>query len=593
MKNTNPIFSLKNFRSFGEEGADFELAPITVLTGCNSAGKSSLVKALMLLSKQSRVCEKAGKKESKSVREALTQKGSYYFPVGTDIERNIPSTELKVYFKELGLGRFDKIINRNSKDDIITITYKIMSYYINEELIVKRVFKAEKDILNGGKLIDFSIEKQDGSLIYRYFWNNEIQWPFADDPDPKWHNFKYPYGWDELDNINSIKTNCDNFSIASQYYELKKHQNRLIDYLAKQGLFLSEKEMSELEMRDQKVYKYINDKKNKLTSTENKIEELENKLGKEQVELLCSEYDEKTMRYWNSKLYSFDEYDTPTGDGNSTRDLLERLGEEGREARIQNNFMNCVINECVSPMFIYDIDYVDSSSATVKRLYSVEDENKMCVALGKLVKNGRTGSYVNKWLRMFGIADSIEVLGTNEGIGIMVYLIRGDEKYLLADEGYGITQLVSLFLQMENTIVNNTKSRTITDHETYEETLECYYLPSFIAIEEPEVHLHPKYQSLLADMFVEAYQKYNIHFIIETHSEYLIRKLQVLVADKENKLTPNDVSLNYVDKDENGISTNRKIEILEDGRLSGPFGPGFFDEADSLAMDLMRYKVRR
>ena len=93
--------------------------------------------------------------------------------------------------------------------------------------------------------------------------------------------------------------------------------------------------------------------------------------------------------------------------------------------------------------------------------------------------------------------------------------------------------------------------------------------------------------------FVEAYQKYNIHFIIETHSEYLIRKLQVLVADKENKLTPNDVSLNYVDKDENGISINRKIEILEDGRLSEPFGPGFFDEADSLAMDLMKYKVRR
>ena len=26
MKTTNPIFSLKNFRSFGEEGADFELA---------------------------------------------------------------------------------------------------------------------------------------------------------------------------------------------------------------------------------------------------------------------------------------------------------------------------------------------------------------------------------------------------------------------------------------------------------------------------------------------------------------------------------------------------------------------------------------
>ena len=40
MNTSNPIFSIKNFRSFGNDGADFELAPITVLTGCNSAGKS-------------------------------------------------------------------------------------------------------------------------------------------------------------------------------------------------------------------------------------------------------------------------------------------------------------------------------------------------------------------------------------------------------------------------------------------------------------------------------------------------------------------------------------------------------------------------
>ena len=96
---------------------------------------------------------------------------------------------------------------------------------------------------------------------------------------------------------------------------------------------------------------------------------------------------------------------------------------------------------------------------------------------------------------------------------------------------------------------------------------------------------------MLAEMFVEAYQKYNIHFIIETHSEYLIRKLQVLVADKENALTANDVSLNYVEKGKDGVSTNRKIEILDDGRLHGAFGTGFFDEADNRAMDLLHLKV--
>lgn len=146
---------------------------------------------------------------------------------------------------------------------------------------------------------------------------------------------------------------------------------------------------------------------------------------------------------------------------------------------------------------------------------------------------------------------------------------------------------------MENIIIEGMHGEEIENEDTFESTYKTYNSHRFIAIEEPEIHLHPKYQSLLADMFVEAYQKYNIHFIIETHSEYLIRKLQVLVADKENALAPNDVSLNYVDKEENGISHNRKIEILEDGRLSGSFGPGFFDEADSLAMDLMRYKVRR
>ena len=63
-----------------------------------------------------------------------------------------------------------------------------------------------------------------------------------------------------------------------------------------------------------------------------------------------------------------------------------------------------------------------------------------------------------------------------------------------------------------------------------------------------------------------------------------------MVAGKANTLSPNDVSLNYVEKDENGVSTNRKIDILEDGRLSDSFGSGFYDEADTLALDLFRKK---
>ena len=46
-----------------------------------------------------------------------------------------------------------------------------------------------------------------------------------------------------------------------------------------------------------------------------------------------------------------------------------------------------------------------------------------------------------------------------------------------------------------------------------------------------------------------------------------------------------------MEKDENGVSTNRKIEIQEDGRLSEPFGPGFFDEATGLSLSLLEMKM--
>ena len=111
--------------------------------------------------------------------------------------------------------------------------------------------------------------------------------------------------------------------------------------------------------------------------------------------------------------------------------------------------------------------------------------------------------------------------------------------------------------------------------------------PRTVAIEEPEIHLHPKYQSLLAEMFYEAYKEYNIQFVIETHSEYLLRRIQTLVGLK--KLSPEEISMIYIEDDEEvrkGAGKVRRIRIKKDGRLADSFGPGFYDEADNLALEL-------
>ena len=42
-------YTIKNFRIFDSLGAKLSLNPITILTGCNSSGKSSLVKSIILL----------------------------------------------------------------------------------------------------------------------------------------------------------------------------------------------------------------------------------------------------------------------------------------------------------------------------------------------------------------------------------------------------------------------------------------------------------------------------------------------------------------------------------------------------------------
>ena len=115
---------------------------------------------------------------------------------------------------------------------------------------------------------------------------------------------------------------------------------------------------------------------------------------------------------------------------------------------------------------------------------------------------------------------------------------------------------------------------------------------SYLAIEEPESHLHPKFQSLLADMFYDAYINYNIHFIIETHSEYLVRRTQVVVAEAkykdEQELTDKCPFKVYYLPDPKKDVKPYDLEYMTTGGFKNSFGEGFFDEASKLDMVILR-----
>ena len=104
-----------------------------------------------------------------------------------------------------------------------------------------------------------------------------------------------------------------------------------------------------------------------------------------------------------------------------------------------------------------------------------------------------------------------------------------------------------------------------------------------IAIEQPEIHLHPALQAELGDLFIESAMGENGNqFILETHSEHLILRLLRRVREGEleqgkRRLRPSDISVLYVETTDEG-SRVVELPVTPDGDFSVPWPGGFFAE---------------
>lgn len=106
-----------------------------------------------------------------------------------------------------------------------------------------------------------------------------------------------------------------------------------------------------------------------------------------------------------------------------------------------------------------------------------------------------------------------------------------------------------------------------------------------IAIEQPEIHLHPALQAELGDVFIEsALGERQNTFILETHSEHLILRLMRRMRETWQKketggpaVTPKDVSILYVEPD-GTRSIVREMTLNEAGELVKAWPGGFFEE---------------
>ncbi len=117
---------------------------------------------------------------------------------------------------------------------------------------------------------------------------------------------------------------------------------------------------------------------------------------------------------------------------------------------------------------------------------------------------------------------------------------------------------------------------------------------SLIAIEQPEIHIHPALQAELGDVFIEsAIGASKNTFLLETHSEHLILRILRRVRESSagdfsewpnalrlacpNGIRPSDVAVLYVQPGDEGAEVI-ELPLTPDGDFTCPWPSGFFTE---------------
>jgi hypothetical protein len=108
---------------------------------------------------------------------------------------------------------------------------------------------------------------------------------------------------------------------------------------------------------------------------------------------------------------------------------------------------------------------------------------------------------------------------------------------------------------------------------------------NLLAVEQPELHVHPAIQCSLADVLALQVIDKDRQLLLETHSEHLMLRLLRRVRETTEgelpvdapKLTPDDLSVLYVASDAEGMMIT-PLPVTEDGDFSRPWPKGFFSE---------------
>jgi predicted ATPase len=541
---------LENVRIFEGAGWNFSLLPMTVFCGTNSAGKSTILKALLLL------------QQSQAVRESY----------------GVLEGRLRLVGNQVDLGSYSSFVSNNETRRNISLSVTIkekmpIPYYQRLLALNPR---------NAGK---------DGNLLDNHFDRDDREHQFVDYVLRSSFTFGIVGGkrkkTSQASTLKVIESSEGAVSFTPQAllknskHEISVNDEKLLNWSVRR----SEDEDDELSYEILLPTKFFNSVGAADAIVPKSKTRMYVRLSVSHPGIIPSSIIAKAQD--KNKKSSDLGSELPE----KSQWLVARLPPVIRDAMTD---LNNALNEIhyVGPLRSSPQRYYLSYSESVSRIdptgealpyilreKAVYNSNVCnippCCANGEPIQEPLSRA-LNSWLYYLRTGEEptqdirnseIEVRTTSDLVVELRIRSTANQKcYSLADSGFGYSQVLPI-------VVKGLLAEK----------------GSMLLIEQPELHLNPALQVRLADFFI-AMVRAKKYILLETHSEHIVNAIRVLTAEDESGDLATSCGIYFIDTDSKCPSIH-ELSIQADGTV--PDLPhNFFGEAISLSGRLLRAQKR-
>ena len=533
---------LENFKAFGEEVV-IPFAPITLILGENSAGKSSILQALSLL-KQTRESREAGVLLLPRSGKGIVDLGSFHdfifdhdlnrsLSIGIEVElpsRRSPQSHQQHLFRGISENKvgLQIIFQRpTSKDEIGIVELKI---YLGDNRNPIAVFESTKTP---------SDLKREAMMYWRFA--RELVPKDLKAAKCKWITIEESFwkpiydSWKETSakiigllekELSGKESSGEQFFLWPDRSVSKENVQQEYRTRLKEMLSFYSKKFTLAEFRDRLLSQHLNT----VIGLDGFIPII---MKRPSISQITDEHLVESITHRN--------FGTPTADVSRIAVTVGRVVDE----EIRKLFPMGPSRRSPERWYIFtgtspkDVGYQGDSMPDF------------------LFRNPTVVNKVNSWLNRLDIGYKLETRSLGPSIRDLFEVRLTDTrrksslKVGLPDVGFGVSQLLPFIVQ------------ALAGEE------------QIISIEQPEVHVHPRLQADIGDLLAECAKKLNNQFLIESHSEHLVLRLQRLI--RKGVLSPDDISIIYVSRGNEGSKVLR-LNIDKEGDFIDEWPGGFFPE---------------